>query len=659
MCGIAGIFNYTSDCNVSAHLLENMLLAINHRGPDERGIYLHHNLGLGSVRLSIIDLATGQQPLSDASGNFQIVFNGEIFNYIELKDELEKKGYQFKTKSDTEVIVASYALWGIDFITKLNGQFAFAIWDKQKRELLLARDRVGICPLYYYNKNGTFIFGSEIKAILQHPDVVPEMSVNALCQVFTYWSTLTPATLFKDIFEVTPGHYLKIKSGAVEVKPYWKLQYPQNGNFRNISLQDAREELDEILTDAVRIRLRADVPVAAYLSGGLDSTTTTALIKKIEPTILNTFSISFADHAFDESAFQKEASVFLNTNHKSIDCTNHEISKSFPNVVWHSESPMLRTAPAPMYNLSKFVRQNNIKVVITGEGADEMLAGYDLFKEMVIRRFWAREPRSKYRPLLLKKLYPYIPQINNINPQSLRFFYGYKLEEVNYPAYSHLMRWNNGRHILKYMASSHQEMIGKFDPFESWQPLMPDGFDYWGDLGKAQYLESTLFMSGYLLSSQGDRMTMANSVEGRYPFLDHRFIEFAAKLPEGFKMHGLNEKYLLKKMIENQIPDSICKRPKQAYRAPISSSFFEKPEMEYMESILNKGTITDYGIFNPELTTKLIEKIRTTGTASEIENMILTAIISTQLFYRFFILGKSPVSLPKPTSMLRIIKDEN
>jgi asparagine synthase (glutamine-hydrolysing) len=395
------------------------------------------------------------------------------------------------------------------------------------------------------------------------------------------------------------------------------------------------------------------------LSGGLDSTTTTSLIKKIEPSILNTFSISFADHAFDESSFQKEASVFLNTNHKSIDCTNDEISENFPKVVWHSESPMLRTAPAPMYNLSKFVRQNNIKVVITGEGADEMLAGYDLFKEMIIRRFWARDPRSKYRPLLLKKLYPYIPQIAGINPQSLKFFYGYKLEDVNYPAYSHLMRWNNGRHILRYLDLSHHEIVENFDPFESWQDLMPDGFDQWGDLGKAQYLESTLFMSGYLLSSQGDRMTMANSVEGRYPFLDHRFIEFAAKLPEGFKMHGLNEKYLLKKMIENQIPESICKRPKQAYRAPISSSFFQKPEREYVESILNSHAITDYGIFNPELTSRLIEKIRTTGTASEIENMIVTGIISTQLFHRFFIAGESPVSVSKPNNVLRILKEEN
>jgi asparagine synthase (glutamine-hydrolysing) len=658
MCGIAGIFNQNTNKQVSAQSLEKMLLAINHRGPDERGIYLNRNLGLGSVRLSIIDLATGQQPLCDESGNFWIVFNGEIFNYIELKDELEKKGYRFKTKSDTEVIVAAYSIWGTNFIGKLNGQFAFAIWDKQQKELLLARDRVGICPLFYSNYNGTFVFGSEIKAILQHPDIKPELSIQSLCQVFTYWSTLTPASLFNNIFEVMPGHFVKIKAGKIQIGSYWKLQFPEKGQLRKISLQEAREELEDILTDAVRIRLRADVPVAAYLSGGLDSTTTTALIKKLEPSILNTFSIGFADNAFDETAFQQEASKFLNTNHKSFECKNQEIADSFPNVVWHSESPMLRTAPAPMYNLSRFVRQNNIKVVITGEGADEMLAGYDLFKEMVIRRFWARDTHSKYRPLLLKKLYPYIPQISNSKPQMLKFFYGYKLEDVNNPAYSHLLRWNNGNHILKYINSSHHELIDKFDPLESWQDHMPEGFDRWGDLGKAQYLESTLFMSGYLLSSQGDRMTMANSVEGRYPFLDHRFIEFAAKLPEGLKMNGLNEKYLLKKMIENKIPQSISKRPKQAYRAPISSSFFEKPERDYIESITNSKTIAEYGIFNSEYTAKLIERVRTTGAASEVENMVITAIISTQLFYRFFILAKPPFVNDQLKSPLRVVEED-
>lgn len=657
MCGIVGIYNYQNRKPVPGKLLEDMLLSINHRGPDERGIYLNNNLGLGNVRLSILDLATGQQPLCDDSGNFWIVFNGEIFNYPEIREELQKKGFRFKTKSDTEVIVTAYSAWGIDFISRLNGQFAFAIWDKKQHELLLVRDRVGICPLFYTENSGSLIFGSEIKAILQNPEVQPELATDSLCQVFTYWSTLTPSTLFKNINEVSPGHFVRINSNGIQTAPYWKLQFPESQDTRNITLQAAKEELEDILTDAVRIRLRADVPVAAYLSGGLDSTSTTALIKKLEPGILNTFSIGFDEKSFDETAFQNEASAFLNTKHKSIGCSNQDIAENFQNVVWHSESPMLRTAPAPMYKLSKFARQNKIKVVITGEGADEMLGGYDLFKEMAIRRFWAREPDSKFRPLLLKKLYPYITQISNSSAQTLKFFFGYRLADVDVPAYSHLMRWNNGRHIMKYLHPSYDENVKKFDPFESYLNQIPQGFEKWGDLAKAQYIESTLFMSGYLLSSQGDRMTMANSVEGRYPFLDHRFIEFAASLPESLKMKGLNEKYLLKKMMEGKIPESIIKRPKQAYRAPISSSFFEKNRIDYIDSILDSRRIEEYGIFDPEQTSSLIEKIKSTGQASEVESMSLTAILSTQLFYQFFILKNPPESFDQPTNILRIIEE--
>lgn len=657
MCGIVGIFNYANKSKVSHELLENMLLSINHRGPDERGLYVNENLGLGNVRLSIIDLASGQQPLSDTSGNYWIVFNGEIFNYIEIRQELEQKGYPFKTKSDTEVIVAAYVTWGKQFVSKLNGQFAFAIWDKQKKNLFLARDRVGICPLFYTNMNGTFIFGSEIKAILQNPHVKPEISTSSLCELFTYWTALTPSTLFKNIFEVTPGHWISISADKVQSEAYWKLHYPEKQNIRSTNLNEAKEELKEILSDAVKIRLRADVPVAAYLSGGLDSTTTTALIKKIEPSVLNTFSIGFSDATYDETAFQQEASKYLNTNHRSITCTNEDISEIFPKVIWHAESPMLRTAPAPMYNLSKFVRSNHIKVVITGEGADEMLAGYDIFKEMVIRRFWASEPNSKFRPLLLKKLYPYIPQISNANALALKLFYGYKLTDVDVPYYSHLMRWNNGRHILKFLHPNHQQTIEEFDPYQKWMAIKPQGFDNWGDLAKAQYLESTLFMSGYLLSSQGDRMTMANSVEGRYPFLDHRLIEFATKLPEGLKMHGLNEKYLLKKMIEDKIPASISKRPKQAYRAPISNAFFNKPNIDYIDHLLADKTINEFGVFDTAATSKLIGKMRTSGVASEIENMSIMALVSTQLFYQFFILGKRPFSSPAPTSPIRVIEE--
>jgi asparagine synthase (glutamine-hydrolysing) len=654
MCGIAGIYNYSAKSPVTRLILEKMLACINHRGPDERGIYLGHNIGLGNVRLSIIDLATGQQPQCDSSGNYWIVFNGEIFNYIEIRKDLESFGYQFKTKSDTEVLVAAYATWGKSFLPRLNGQFAFAIWDKRREELFLARDRVGICPLYYTNVNGSFVWGSEIKAILQWPGVKPELNINSLIQLFTYWAPTSPNTIFKNIFEITPGHYMLVNASKIQTDAYWKLNFDHASTTLRFS--EAKDELSEILTDAVRIRLRADVPVAAYLSGGLDSTSTTALIKSIEPDILNTFSIGFADNTFDETQYQQEASRFLHTNHLSLRCTNADVSAAFQNVIWHAESPMMRTAPAPMYKLSNFVRNNQIKVVITGEGADEMLGGYDIFKEMIIRRFWAREPKSSLRPLLLKKLYPYIPQISQANVQMLKFFYGFKLEDTHLPYYSHLMRWNNGRHILNFLHPAYAEDINNFDPCQGWLERLPEGFDAWSDLAKAQYLEITQFMSGYLLTSQGDRMTMANSVEGRYPFLDHRLIEFSAKLPDSFKVRGLNEKYILKKCMEKRIPESIYKRSKQAYRAPISNSFFDDKEQDYVQSVLSSKLIDEYGIFNSSLTSRLVEKIKKTGSASEVENMALTAIISTQLFNEYFILGKTP-EIASPKSQLRLIEE--
>ncbi len=655
MCGIAGVFNLNKH-KIFPEVLEKMLVSINHRGPDERGIYLNNHFGFGNVRLSIIDIATGQQPMKDTSGNFWIVYNGEVFNYPEIREELEKQGYRFNTKSDTEVIVAGYALWGKKILSMLNGQFAFAIWDKNKQKLFLARDRVGICPLFYTAVNGAFIFGSEIKALLQHPQVRPELDITSLCDLFTFWTPLPPGTLFKNIFEVSPGHCLTVTPAGIKDEIYWQLDFPAKCEARSISFIEAKEELKDILTDAVRIRLRSDVPVAAYLSGGLDSTTTTSLIKSIYPSVLNTFSIGFTESSYDETEFQKEAARFLETNHKSIQCTNEDITESFPHVIWHAENAMLRTSPAPMFNLSGFVRKNNIKVVITGEGADEMLAGYDIFKEMIIRRFWAKYPNSKYRPLLLKKLYPYIPQITSSNALSLKLFYGFKLNETDTPYYSHMQRWNNSRHILKYLHPEHNQSVQEYDPYARWLRKKPDGFESWGDLSKAQYIESTLFMSGYLLSSQGDRMTMANSVEGRYPFLDHRLIEFAAKLPEGLKLNGLNEKFLLKKMIEHKIPDSINKRPKQAYRAPISNAFFSKKNIDFVEFLLDNKNIDTSRIFNSALTSKLKEKIKTTGEASEIENMIITALISSQLFYQFFISNK-PLYRPEPTSKLRILEE--
>jgi asparagine synthase (glutamine-hydrolysing) len=654
MCGISGIIDFKSKENSRLNV-ESMLRSINYRGPDESGIFHSSFATLGSVRLSIIDIEGGQQPLSDHTGRYWIVFNGEIFNYKELKADLESKGISFKTKSDTEVLIQLYAVYGKKCLSYLNGQFSFAIWDKQKEEVFVARDRVGIRPFFYNIQNGVFTFASEIKALFRKKNISRELNPEHLSQVYTFWTAITPNTVFKDIFELSPGHFATFNRNGLTIEKFWDLSFDKAES--TLSFQDAMDRFDELFSDAVRIRLRADVEVAAYLSGGIDSSATVAYIKDLEPGILNTFSIGFAEKDFDESAYQDEAAKYFDTTHKSMICTSKDISDSIPKVVWHSETPILRTAPAPMFLLSKLVRDNKIKVVVTGEGSDEILAGYDVFKEAKIKRFWASQPNSNIRPLLLKKLYPYLTQMKDANPKMLRMFYGYKLEEIDNPFYSHLLRWNNSNHIKKHFSDNMKLNLRNYSPLDDLEKRLPENFGSWNQLAKSQWLETTVFMSGYLLSSQGDRMGMANSVEGRYPFLDYRVIEYCSSLPSDFKLKGLNEKYLLKKLLKNRIPENILKRPKQAYRAPIKSVFLSNDSPEYVKDMLSESYFRKAGIFDFKSASELISKIEKTGVSHEIDNMFLSAVISTHLLYSQFIENKNEELSSGDLKKLKIVND--
>ncbi len=634
MCGIAGIIDY-SGRKTKRLSTEKMLRTIAYRGPNESGIYSSPHASLGSVRLSIIDISGGQQPMSDESGRYWIVLNGEIFNYIELRRDLKGKGHKFKTDSDTEVLVQLYAEYGKDCLRMLNGQFAIAIWDKQKEELFMARDRVGIRPLFYNFSDGVLAFGSEIKSLFALDYIKRDFNLKSLEQVYTFWTVLTPNTSFKDIFELSPGHYMLFNRSGIKIEPFWKLSF---GNDQiNISVNDAIEKFDELFTNAVRLRLRADVEVAAYLSGGIDSSATVAYVKDIEPGVLNTFSVGFEEQEFDESDYQNEAVKYFNTNHKSYICKSQDIAEAFPKVVWHCETPITRTGPVPMFMLSSLVRDNGIKVVITGEGSDEMFAGYNIFKETKIRNFWSKQPDSLIRPSLLQNLYPYLPQMKQANPNMLKMFYGYRLEDIDNPLYSHLLRWNNSNHIKKHLLPDVKNSLKDYSPFDELLEKLPDDFGKWDTLAKSQWLETTIFMSGYLLSSQGDRMAMANSVEGRYPFLDYRIIEFASTLPPRYKLNCLNEKFLLKKLLNNKIPSSILKRTKQAYRSPIKSVFLSDKTPESIKEALTKTACDKAGIFDYDSLKRLFSKIDKMGFATEVENMVLASVVSTNLIHEQFI----------------------
>jgi len=654
MCGVAGIIDFRGKSD-SIPAVKEMLRSFSYRGPDESGIYHSPIATIGNVRLSIIDLATGQQPLSDTSGRYWIVFNGEIFNYIELREDLDKKGVKLKTHSDTEVLVNLFALYGEKCLNLLNGQFAVAIWDIKEKKLFIARDRVGIRPLFFTVANGVLYFASEIKALLGNKDVRRELNPENLAQIYTFWTSITPNTPFRDISELSPGHYMVYSRKGLSVHKFWELSF--NNSNPDVSLSDALEGFNELFTNAVRIRLRADVEVAAYLSGGIDSSTTVAYIKDIEPGVLNTFSIGFEDKDFDESRYQEEAVRYLNTNHRAISCTSQDIANEFPRVVWHSETPLTRTAPTPMLILSKLVRDNNIKVVITGEGSDEILAGYDIFREAIIRRFWASQPSSSLRPTLLKRIYPDIPHLRNASPNILKMFFGYRLEDTDNPLYSHLLRWNNSNHIKKHFSENLREKVNGYDPLADLSGRLPKSFMEWSPLARAQWLETTVFMSGYLLSSQGDRMAMANSVEGRYPFLDYRVIEYCSSLPDRLKLNGLNEKYLLKKLMAGRIPESIVKRPKQPYRAPISSVFMGMGRPDYVDEMLSEKMTRNAGIFNYESVGALVSKIKKAGTGSEMDNMVITSVISTHLVYSQFIEKKDSEFRNSTLRNLRIVEE--
>jgi len=638
MCGIAGFL--TDGIGPShAAVLRAMLRKIRHRGPDETGLHLIGPAALGHTRLSIIDVAGGAQPMHNEDDSLWIVFNGEIFNYVELGAELLARGHALLTRSDTEVILHLFEELGEDCVSRLNGQWAFAIWNTRNRTLFLSRDRLGVRPLFYTSIPGAFVFASEVKALFAYPGVDRGLDLRALDEIFTFWHTLPPRTAFQRISELPPGHSAWVTNGHVSVKSYWDLPYAPPEAPSNGAGEEDRyaEELSSLLEDATRLRLRSDVPVGAYLSGGLDSSIIASLAQRTGIARLRTFSVRFEDNELDEGAFQNDTVRFLETDHQHVRCSNRDIARVFPDVVWHAEKPLVRTGPAPLQILSGLVRENGYKVVLTGEGADEMLGGYDIFKEVKIRAFWAAHPDSRLRPLLLKRLYPYLPQIQSQQPAYLRAFFHIDPADTCSPFFSHLPRWRVTSKLKSLLSPAVTAELAGYDSLAALEAMLPAAYSGWDPFTRAQYLEARYLLPGYILSSQGDRVAMAHSVEGRFPFLDHRIAEFAARLPARLKMKALNEKYLLKRCARRLVPESVLKRPKQPYRAPDARSFFCAAAPDYVDELLSPARLRKDGIFNPDAVQKLVEKARRGGVTGAADNMAVVGVISTELLDDKFI----------------------
>ena len=647
MCGICGIVKLKNEENTSPVAIKKMMGALNHRGPDSSGYFIDNKVAIGHTRLSIIDLQTGNQPLSNEDQTLWITFNGEIFNYVELREELILKGHIFKTKSDTETIIHSWEEWGPDCFNKFNGQWALALWDTQTKTLILSRDRLGIRPLYYTMTREKLLFASEIKSIFTDNSIPRAFNEEGLAHIFTFWSPVAPQTAFKDILELEPGNYAVIKSGTISSKAYWSIDFPER-DIQRSDFNQKVEELKELLISAARLRFeRSDVPVGAYLSGGIDSAITASIISKYTNTDLKTFSLRFEENEFDEGGYQNIMSKQLGTDHQNIMVSANDIGTIFPEVIKHTERPILRSAPAPLFLLSKLVRDSGYKVVVTGEGADEVLAGYDIFREAKVRKFIAENPDSEENMNLVQQLYPWMKRTPGKAPAFARSFFSRDLN-IQDPGLSHRPRWNTSASITRLLSADYYSAIDSYNPPEWIINKLPETNRKWEDLSRAQWLEYKTLLSGYILSAQGDRMLMGNSIEGRFPFLDYRLVDFANKLPAEFKLSDLREKFILKEAFKNLIPDSILNRPKQPYRAPDVLSFFGGHKLDWIEEITNRDIIKEAGIFNHQSVELLISKCKKKkgSNMSNTDNMMTTALLSTMLVFKKFIHDAQPESLP-------------
>ncbi len=637
MCGIAGLLRWGDGPAPDLELLRRMIGRIHHRGPDERGIYRDAHVGLGHTRLSIIDLSTGQQPLANEDRTIWTIFNGEIFNYVELRAELIAAGHTFRTQSDTEVIVHAYEQWGVQSFERFNGQWAIALWDTVRKRFVLSRDRLGVRPIYYARTPGALLFASEAKALFAHPDVPRALDPRGLDDTYTFWAPPQPHTVFQGVEELEPGTYAVVEHGSkdIQIGRSWTPRYAPPAEAGSIA--DSSRRVEEALERAVKLRLlRADVPVGAYLSGGIDSSIIAALSRRHKDGIFRTFSLRFAEREFDETPFQDAMVKWVKSDHQSVHVTNAEIGAVVPDVVLHAEKPLLRLGPAPMMLLSRLVRQSGFKVVLTGEGADEMFGGSDLFREAKVRAFWARNPASKLRPLLIQRLYPYLRRSPAAQQKMAMEFFGMGIEAPQSPDFSHQTRWRSARNaIARLLSPDMKTALADRDPVAEEMQRLPPGFEGWEPLAKAQYLEVRTLLGSYLLSSQGDRMLMASSVEGRFPFLDKDVVELANDLPPSHKLHVLEEKYVLKQLARELVPPEILKRPKQPYRSPDAPTLFGPSAPAWVGDMLSEAEVAAAGVFHPGAVTRMAEKCRKAAGQgmSNSDNMAAVAVATTQLLH--------------------------
>ena len=595
MCGITGKLNFNKNNFVSEGLIKEMTKTLSHRGPDDSGIFVEKNIGLGHNRLSIIDLSpAGHQPMSDKEEKIWIVFNGEIYNYLVLKKELEKQGIIFKSKTDTEVIIYLYKKYGIDCLKYLRGMFAFAIWDKEKKQLFLARDRVGKKPLKYYCDSNCFIFASELKAILKNPEVKKEMDCDAIDEYLTYQYVPHPKTGFKNIWKLEPAHYLIIKKdGQIIKQRYWDLDYSQK---LDLSEEEWKEKILEKLKESVRMRLVSDVPLGAHLSGGIDSSLIVALMSQEQNSPIKTFSIGFKEKDYNELSYVKLVVDRYKTEHHEFIVEPNAI-EILPKLVYHYEEPYADSSALPTWYLSEITKKY-VTVALNGDGGDENFAGYTRYNAMQL--------------LQLLKALPLKNQLKKIN----LLFYQFTKIKLFQKGYRFLNSYNKDPldfylKIIDYFDQEEKNFVYA-DEFKQrvknsrWHSFLEEkyketkNFDW---LNRILYTDINSYLPDDLLVKV-DIASMAHGLETRSPFLDYELLELTAKMPINLKIRGHNKKYLLKKIAEKYLPKECIYRPKQGFGVPLEHWFRGELENYLREKLLAKKFL-NYG-FKKQGVEKLI-----------------------------------------------------
>lgn len=594
MCGICGIIEFDEKRDADEHLLKEMCRVIGHRGPDEEGYHIEGNVGLGARRLSIIDLKTGHQPIHNEDKNIWIVSNGEIYNYKELTQELKQLGHQFYTGSDTEVIVHAYEQYGTGCLAKLRGMFAFALWDKEKREVLLARDRLGIKPLHYALSEGRLIFASEIKSILQDKKVSRELNPAALDHFLTFSCVPAPLTIFKGIKKLLPGTFLRCKGSNISENRHWELPYFREVN--HFSEKECEERLMQALRESLELHLRSDVPIGVLLSGGVDSSTILALATQITPKLLKSFSVGFKHPTFNELGYAHRVANLYHTDHYEIIVEPGAVEHLLPKMIWHFDEPFGDASAIPMYLLCQLVGKK-VKVVLSGEGGDEDFAGYSWYNTSRIRRLYSSLPEGFKRAIfhLTRKFCPAKREGGLIDGvKSLASFDFLPLKERYLWRKACLTEEEKNRLFTREFLKEIGEKSTEKDIVMS-----PVGNGNTKDLLTFMtYLDTKIFLPDDLLT-KADRMSMAHGVETRLPFLDHPLVEFAAFLPPSLKWKGQTSKYILRKTVSPLLPKEVLERKKQGLMPPLSL-WLKEDLRDFCVQLLTDPRTLQRGIFKAE-----------------------------------------------------------